>query len=57
VLLEAPTMRSKAWIARNNIMMFREKLGPETDAQKQRVLADLLSKEEQKLAALEHEEA
>lgn len=49
-------MRSKAWIARSNIEMFREKLGAETDAQKRRVLSDLLTKEESKLADLEGEE-
>lgn len=49
-------MRSKAWIARNNVEMFREKLSTETDAQKRKVLADLLAKEEQKLANIKRED-
>lgn len=49
-------MRSNAWIARNNVEMFREKLSVETDAQKRKVLADLLAKEEQKLANIKRED-
>ena len=49
-------MRSKAWIAHSNIAMFREKLSVETDTEKRTVLADLLAKEEQKLADLERSE-
>lgn len=49
-------MRSKAWIAQQNIVMFREKLTAETDPQKRSLLADLLAKEERKLAELEREE-
>ena len=41
---------STAWIARQNITAFREKLSAETDAEKRRVLAELLAKEEKKLA-------
>jgi len=45
-----------AWIARQNIASFREKLGAETDVKKRRVLVDLLAKEEHKLAHLSDEE-
>lgn len=41
-------MRSKAWIARSNITMFREKLSAETDPEKRAILLELLEKEEQK---------
>jgi|SwirhisoilCB2_FD_contig_31_17327456_length_408_multi_4_in_0_out_0_2 hypothetical protein len=50
-------MRSKVWIASSNITMFREKLSAETDAQRRRVLADLLAKEQQKLVDLKVEES
>lgn len=50
-------MRSNAWIASRNIRMFREKLSAETDAQKRTILADLLAKEQQKLAKLKVEES
>jgi hypothetical protein len=50
-------MRSKAWIARCNITMFREKLSAETDVRKRTVLADLLAEEQQKLVNLKVEES
>ena len=43
---------STAWIARQNITAFREKLSAETDEDKRRVLTDLLAKEQLKLAAI-----
>ena len=49
-------MHTTVWIARRNITMFREKLGAETNAQKWRVLAELLANEECKLTEIEREE-
>jgi len=41
------------WIALNNIARFREKLRVETDAEKRRVLEQLLKTEQERLAQVE----
>lgn len=40
---------SNRWVVTSNITHFKEKLAAESDAEKRRVLAELLAKEEKKL--------
>jgi len=46
-------MRSKAWIARSNIEMFKQKIAEAKGDGERAILRELLAKEEQKLRELE----
>ena len=46
-------MRSKVWIARSNIEMFKRKITEAKDREALRILEELLAKEEQKLRDLQ----